>query len=231
MQVQVREAVYWLVKDADITDYVHWCTICTKHKASPPSQPMLPRDIPDGPWQESTANYLAHKGRQYLLVCNLFSKYPFLYKVSTNSAQSLCMHLQELISQYRLPCLLYTDNGPPFMSKELMQFLQCNHKDHVTSSASLSRSNRFIEWQVRTLKTTLNTAQDSMKTIKDLLLDLWSTPIRPSMPSPGRSCTTEPYSNPVSLLLQLTWRGYGTSSSPWSSHKRHTLTSHMVPKS
>ena len=25
------------------------CTICTKHKASPPTQPMLPRDVPDGP--------------------------------------------------------------------------------------------------------------------------------------------------------------------------------------
>ena len=36
MQAQVvREAVYWPSKDADITDNVCWCTICTKHKASP----------------------------------------------------------------------------------------------------------------------------------------------------------------------------------------------------
>ena len=36
MQAQVREAVYWPGIEADIVDYVHWCTICTKHKASPP---------------------------------------------------------------------------------------------------------------------------------------------------------------------------------------------------
>ena len=102
MQAQVRETVYWSGIDADITDYACWCTICTKHKASPPVQPMLPRDIPNGPWQEIAADYLTHKDKEYLLVCNLFSKYPFLYKVSTKSTQSLCS-LQELISQYGLP--------------------------------------------------------------------------------------------------------------------------------
>ena len=131
--------------DADITNYVCWCTICTKHKATPPAQPMLPRDIPNGPWQEITADCHTHKGREYLLVCDLFSKYPFLYKVSTKSSQSLCIHLQELIPQYGLPCLLYTENGPPFVSVELVQFLQCNHIDHVTSSPHFPRSNGFTE--------------------------------------------------------------------------------------
>ena len=145
MQAQVREAVYCPSIDADITNYVCWCTICTKHKASPTAQPMLPRDIPDGPWQEITANYLTHKGREYLLVCNLLSKYPFLYKVSTKSAQSLYMHLQELISQYGPPCLIYTNNGLPFASEELTQLLQHNHIDHVTSSPHFPRSTRFIE--------------------------------------------------------------------------------------
>ena len=97
MQAQAREAVYWPSIDADIADYVCQCTICTKHKASSPAQPILPRDIPDGHWK-ITADYLIHKGREYLLICDLFSKYPFLYNVSTKSAQSLCAHLLELIS-------------------------------------------------------------------------------------------------------------------------------------
>ena len=74
MQTQVREAVYWPSIDADISDYVCQCTICIKHKASPPAQPMLPRDISDGPWQEITANYLTQKGGEYLMVYDLFSK-------------------------------------------------------------------------------------------------------------------------------------------------------------
>ena len=127
MQAQVREAVYWPGIDADIVHYVCQCTICTKHKASPPPQPMLPLAILNGPWQEIAADYLTHKGKEYLLVCHLFSKDLFLYKVSTKSTQSLFLHLQELISQYRLPCMLYTDNVPPFAPDEL-----CSSSDAIT---------------------------------------------------------------------------------------------------
>ena len=150
MQAQVREAVYWPSIHADIVEYVCQCTIWTKHKASPLAQPMLPRDIPNGPWQEIKANYLTHKGREYLLVCNLFNKYPFIYKVSTKSAQSLCASLHEFISQYGTPSLLFTDNGPLSASDKLAQFLQCHHIDCIPSSPHFQRSNGFIEHQVHT---------------------------------------------------------------------------------
>ena len=112
MKAQARGAVYWLSIDANIANNVCWCTICTKHKPSPPDQPMLPRDIPNGLWQEITPDFFIHKGKEYLLVCDLFSKYPFLFMVSSKFGQSLPKHLFELILQYRMPCLLYTDNSP-----------------------------------------------------------------------------------------------------------------------
>ena len=147
------------------------------------TKPMQPRDIPDGPWQEIIADYLTHKGKDYLLICNLFSKNPFLYRVPTKSVQSLSMGLQELISQYELPCMLYTDNGPLFASDELTQFLQHYHIDHITSSPHFPRSSGFIECQVRTIKTALRTTKESKKLLEDLLMDLQSTPIGPNMPS------------------------------------------------
>ena len=145
---------------------------------------MIPRGIPDDTWQEIATDYLTHKGIEYLLVCDLFSKYPFIYKVSTKSGQSLCVHLHELISQYRPPSQLYTDNVPPFTSDELIQFLQYHYIDHITSSPHFPRSNGFIDHQVHTIKTALSTSHNSSKTLEDLLLDLCSTPIRPNMPSP-----------------------------------------------
>ena len=56
MKAQARESVYWPGIDADIADSVSWYTICTKHKASLPAQPMLPRGITDGPWQDIAAD-------------------------------------------------------------------------------------------------------------------------------------------------------------------------------
>ena len=136
MQAWAREAVYWPGIDSEISDYVSQCTICTKHKASLPAQPMLPSDIPDGPWQDITVDYMTFKSHEYLIICDTFSKYPFVYKVTSKSAQSLCLHLVELISQYGPPMSLSTDNGPPFTSDELA---------HHTSSPHFPRSNGFIE--------------------------------------------------------------------------------------
>ena len=171
MQAQAREDVYWPGIDADISDYVSRCTICTKHKASLPAQPMLPRDIPDGPWQDITADYMTHKGHEYLIICNVFSKYPFVHKVMSKSAQSLCTHLLELISQYGPLMSLSTDNGPPFASDELTEFLMCHPIACHTSSPPFPRSNGLIERQVRTIKTALNTALPANKPLVTVLLD------------------------------------------------------------
>ena len=160
MQTQAKESVYWPGIDADIAYYVSQSTICTKHKASLSAQPLLPKDIPDGPWEDITADYMTHKSHEYLIICNAFSKYPFTYKASSKSAQSLCMHLLELILQYGPPASLSTDNGPPFASDELAEFLMHATAERApylfpTFSPGLMASLRD---QVRTIKTVLNNA-------------------------------------------------------------------------
>ena len=175
--------MYWSGIDADIADYACQCTICTKHKASLPAQPIPPRDIPDGPWQDIAVDNMTHKSQEYLIICNALSKYPFIYKASSKSARSLCMHLLKLISQYGPPTSISAHNGLPFASDELAEFLTCHYIEHHTSSPHFPRSNDFTERQVRTIKTALNTALPANKSLKTVLLDLQSTPIGPNMPS------------------------------------------------
>ena len=203
MQTQAREAVYWPGINADIADYIRRCTICTKHKASLSAQQILHWDIPDSPWQEIAADYFHHKGKEYLLICNLFSKYPFLFMATSKSAHSLSQKVQELISMYRPHNHIYTDNSPPFASHEFMQFLQWQHIDHTTSSPNLSQFSGFIKRQVKTLMTALSTTQDTGKSNKDHLLDLQSAPISPEMPLP-RSSTAGWFNTQARHLPQWT---------------------------
>ena len=98
-----RANVYCPGIDADIADYVRRCTICTKHKASQTVQPLLLHDIPDGPWQEIAADYFTHKGKDYLLIADTFSKYPFIFKTHSKAADSIINHLQDLFSQFGTP--------------------------------------------------------------------------------------------------------------------------------
>ena len=106
--------MYWPGIDADITDYIRKCTICAKYKVSQIVQPMLPWDIPDGPWQELAADYFTHKGKDYLLIVDTFSKYPFIYKVHSKTSDIITHCLQDLFSQYGMPWWFFSNNGPPF---------------------------------------------------------------------------------------------------------------------
>ena len=81
------------------------------------------------------------------------------------------------------PGLLSTHNGPPFASDELTEFHKHHHIEHHTSSPHFPRSNGFIERQVRTTKTALNTTFPAKKSLEAVLMYLRSTPIRPKMPA------------------------------------------------
>ena len=112
MQAQAREAVYWPGIRLQI-----YLTMSVGALSAPNTKllhlprPMLPRNIPDGPLQDIAADYMTHNGHEYLILCDAFSKYPFVYKVMFKSAQSLCMHLLELMSQHGPPMSLSTNNG------------------------------------------------------------------------------------------------------------------------
>ena len=95
---------------------------------------MLPRDIPEGPWQDLAADFFHYNNAEYVLIADSFSKYPFLYKISSKAAKPIIKKIKSLISQYRYPKRLTTYSGPPFSSVAFQKFLQHHHTDHITSS-------------------------------------------------------------------------------------------------
>ena len=201
-----RANVYWPGIDTDIADYVRKCTICAKHKASQTVQPMLPWDIPDGPWQELAADYFTHKGKDYLLIVDTFSKHPFVYKIHCRTTDSIIQHLQVFFLQYGIPQHFFSDNGPHFSSDPFLQFISSHAMDHITSSPLYPRSNGFIERQLKTIKTSLTTTQSSNISIYHLLQTLHSTPIGPKLLSPCKipfNCTnTRPVQPPTPIDLE-----------------------------
>ena len=179
-----QNTVYWPRLDTDITSYVNHCKTCTQHKAKQAIQPMLPRDVPDSPWQEIAADFFTYNHREDLFTADTFSKYPFIHQTSSKTADSIIKKLQNLISQYGPPKRFFSDNGPPFSSEVFKEFLASQYTDHTTSSPHYPKSNGFIERQIKTIKTALDTAKSSGKSLDDLLLSLRSMPIGLHLPSP-----------------------------------------------
>ena len=143
VQENARQHMYWTGIDADIEDYTKRCQECIK-RSQVAKEPLQPHDIPEGPWRKIGMDYFNFDGNSYVLICDYFSKFPFLYRAKT-SFWSLRDHLIDLFSIEGYPDKIVSDNGPPFQSKEFAKFLSGLGIRHTTSSPGYPRSNGFIE--------------------------------------------------------------------------------------
>ena len=71
-------------------------------------------------------DYFNFDGNSYVLICDYFSKFPFLYRAKT-SFWSLRGRLIDLFSIEGYPDEIVSDNGPLFQSKEFAKFLWLRH--------------------------------------------------------------------------------------------------------
>ena len=192
VQENAKQHMYWTGIDVDIEDYTKRCQECIK-RSQVPKEPLLPHDIPEGPWRKLGIDYFTFDGNSYVLIHDYFSKFPFLYRAKT-SLWSLRDRLINLFSIEGYPDEIVSDNGPPFQSKEFAKFLSGLGIKHTTSSPGYPRSNGFIERHIQTVKNMLLKSSNT-RSFQEVLADLRTTRIGTGLPSPaeilhGRNLTT-----------------------------------------
>ena len=192
VQENAKQHMYWTGIDADIEDYTKRCQECIK-RSQVAKEPLQPHDIPEGPWRKLGIDYFTFDGNSYVLICDYFSKFPFLYRAKT-SFWSLRDRLIDLFSIEGYPDEIVSDNGPPFQSKEFAKFLSGLGIKHTTSSPGYPRSNGFIEQHIQTVKNMLSKSSNT-RSFQEVLADLRTTRIGMGLPSPaeilhGRNLTT-----------------------------------------
>ena len=120
VQENAKEHMYWPGTNADIEDFTQRCQECIKWSQKA-KEPLQPHNIPEGPWRKLGMDYFNFDGNSYVLVCDYFSKFPFLFRAKT-SFWSLRDHLIDLFSTEGYPDEIVSDNGPPFTVRSLPGF-------------------------------------------------------------------------------------------------------------
>ena len=194
VQQNARQHLYWPGLDADIADYTRRCQECIC-RSQPPKEPLQAHEVPQEPWERIAMDYFYMNGRLYILICDYFSKFPFLFQVKTMSFANLKDHLEELLSVEGIPDEIMSDNGPPFNGKEFSSYLTGLGIRHTTSSPNYPRSNGFIERQIQTMKRLIEKANSSGRSHQEALTGLRAQPLGDCLPSPseilhGRSLVT-----------------------------------------
>ena len=144
VQENARQHLYWPRLDADITDYIRRCQECIK-KAHPPKEPLQVHDVPSQPWKCMAMDHFYCQNRLYLIVCDYFSEFPFVFQTKSTSFANIREHLEELFRLEGNPEEIMSDNGPLFSSREFNSFLSAHGIRHTTSSPNYPQSNGFIE--------------------------------------------------------------------------------------
>ena len=185
--------MYWIGMNADIEDYTKRCQECIK-RSQVANEPLQSHDIPEGPWRKLGMDYFNFNGNSYVLICDYFSKFPFLYRAKT-SFWSLRDHLIDLFSIEGYPDEIVSDNGPLFQSKEFAKFLSGLGIKHTTSSPGYLCSNGFIECHIKMVKNMLSKSSNTWS-FQEVLADLRTTHIGMGLSSPaeilhGRNLTTK----------------------------------------
>ena len=192
VQENAKQHMYWTGIDADIEDYTKRCQECIK-RSQVAKEPLQPHDIPEGPWRKLGIDYFAFDGNSYVLICDYFLKFPFLYRAKT-SFWSLRDRLINLFTIEGYPDEIVSDNGPLFQSKEFAKFLSGLGIKHTTSSPGYPCSNGFIEQHIQMVKNMLSKSSNT-RSFQEVLADLRTTRIGTELPSPaeilhGRNLTT-----------------------------------------
>ena len=128
-------------------------------------------------------DYFNFDGNSYVLICDYFSKFPFLHRAKT-LFWSLRDHLIDLFSIEGYPDEIFSDNEPPFQSKEFAKFFSGLGIRHTTSSPGYPHSNGFIERHIQTVKNMLSKSYNT-QSFQEVLADLRTTLIGTGLPSPA----------------------------------------------
>ena len=117
-------------------------SISIDHKATTVNQLILTREFPEGSWQESATDFFTFDNKEYLPIGNTFSKYPFIFKITSKTSEVTQSKFTQIFSQCGQPKRLFTDSSLPFVSEALTQLMTA-YILHITLSPLYSKSNNF----------------------------------------------------------------------------------------
>ncbi len=184
---RAKSTVYWENIDKDIEKTVRECPICQENKGSQPPETLMPHDVPTGPWKILGSDLFFLNQKEYLILADFYSKFPFLRKMAHGQSTSATVikFLKQIFGEIGTPRRLYTDGGPHYSSEKFKQFAQEWGFEHIMSSPHFPQSNGFIERAVQTAKSVIRKAEQEGSDPELALQVLRTTPVDHKIPSPA----------------------------------------------
>ena len=160
--------------------------LCQEYQHENKRKPMISYPIPSRKWQMIATDLFEISGRQFLIICGKFSKFPLVDEIpSPTSSEAITNKIHHYCTLFRKPQKIYSDNGPQYTGQSFREFCKKWGIEHITSSLTHSRSNGFIECQIGYIKPLLEKSICNHHDIHLTLLNIRATPINTKLRSPA----------------------------------------------
>lgn len=192
---RARDTLFWPRMAKELKDYITKCDICMSYRSAQTKEPLQQHEFAARPWSKVAADLCELNGRTLLVVCDYYSNYAEVARVTASTSKSIIKELKEIFARFGIPDVLVTDNGPQFASTEFSVFARTWGFDHVTSSPTYPQSNGKAENAVKMIKRLFKKCKESGQSEFLALLDWRNTPTEGVGTSPaqrlmGRRCKT-----------------------------------------
>ncbi|XP_005877553.1 PREDICTED: uncharacterized protein K02A2.6-like, partial [Myotis brandtii] len=191
MKMLARSYAYWPLMDKHIEDMVKDCHECSMAAKMPVKSELQSWRIPQSCWSRVHIDFAGPiRDVHYLIIVDAYSKWPEVLPMRTITTHAVISNLRRIFSQFGIPEVIVSDNGPQFTSAEFTAFCAAQGINHMRTPAYHPQSNGQAERFVDTFKRALIKAQREVnvqQSIEKFLLAYRATPSRtiPDQKSPA----------------------------------------------
>lgn len=159
---RASQSVWWPGISKQIENLINNCRHCDQNKPTQRHEPMIPGELPEGPWQKLAMDLFQFNNKNYLVVIDCYSRYIEIAQLNAGTTtKDVLRPLTTLYEIFGLPLLTMSDNGPQFISKEFLDFSAKMDIKHITVSPRNPQANGMVERAVQTAKSILRQSNPS----------------------------------------------------------------------
>ncbi|XP_063635189.1 uncharacterized protein K02A2.6-like [Cydia splendana] len=176
MKSVARSFVWWPNIDSDIEAMSRNCAICAVEACAPPRVKSQPWPYYSEPWSRLHVDFLGpYEGRTFFILIDSTTKWIEAFLMTRTTAKAVIKVLRETFARFGLPKEVVSDNGPPFTSQEMDEFMRLNGITHTFTAPYHPSSNGAAEGAVklckRAIKKAIRENRDIEETLQTFLLN------------------------------------------------------------
>lgn len=166
MTAAVSRYLWWPAMAKDIEQYIRCCNGCTRTRRPEPPEPIVSSELPTEPWKKIAIDFFSAPldlKSKILVIKDYYTRYLLVKLVKGETAAETIKALESVFDIFGTPTALKADNGPPFQSKEFLDWCTSSGIMLIHSSPLSPRQNGLVERAMQGIKKSLSIAKIQKK--------------------------------------------------------------------